>query len=168
MKQIQAATDTFKELAAIYVSLLLVSACSTCSSRGGRFLESFYWAGTTATSTGYGDIIPKTTGGQVLAFVLMHMSIFGVAPLIIVRLVDRLNENRDAFTHEEQQFRSSKASPGSRKRCNGSSSRRQRARPHRYATDRAQGASLPLAPLRLCARPSGGLGSRAARNSTRA
>jgi voltage-gated potassium channel len=25
-----------------------------------------------------------------------------VAPLIIVRLVDRLNENRDAFTHEEQ------------------------------------------------------------------
>ena len=32
----------------------------------------------------------------------MHISIFGVAPLIIVRLVDRLNENRDAFTHEEQ------------------------------------------------------------------
>ena len=32
----------------------------------------------------------------------MHLSIFVVAPLIVVRLVDRLNENRDAFTHEEQ------------------------------------------------------------------
>ena len=104
MKRIQAATDTFKELAAIYLSLLLVSAVLYMNLEGRTFLESFYWAGTTATSTGYGDIIPKTVGGQVLAFVLMHVSIFGVAPLIIVRLVDRLNQNRDAFTHEEQQL----------------------------------------------------------------
>lgn len=32
----------------------------------------------------------------------MHLSIFVVAPLIVVRLVDRLNEDRDVFTHEEQ------------------------------------------------------------------
>ena len=102
MKKIQAATDTFKELAAIYLALLTVSSVLYMQFEGRTFLESFYWAGTTATSTGYGDIIPKTTGGQVLAFVLMHLSIFGIAPLIIVRLVDRLNENRDAFTHEEQ------------------------------------------------------------------
>jgi voltage-gated potassium channel len=69
---------------------------------GHPFLTSLYWAGATATSTGYGDIAPKSFGGQVLAFVLMHISIFGVAPLIVVRLIDRLNENRDAFTHEEQ------------------------------------------------------------------
>ncbi len=102
MKKLQAATDTFKELAAIYVTLLTVSSLLYMLFEGRTFLESFYWAGTTATSTGYGDIIPKTTGGQMVAFVLMHLSIFGVAPLIIVRLVDRLNENRDAFTHEEQ------------------------------------------------------------------
>ena len=102
MKKIQAATDTFKELAAIYVTLLTVSSLLYMQFEGRGFLESFYWAGTTATSTGYGDIIPKTRGGQIVAFVLMHLSIFGVAPLIIVRLVDRLNENRDAFTHEEQ------------------------------------------------------------------
>jgi voltage-gated potassium channel len=38
----------------------------------------------------------------VLAFFLMHVSVFCVAPLIIVRLVERLNEDQHAFTHEEQ------------------------------------------------------------------
>ena len=102
MNGIRAATDTFKELAAIYLALLLVSALIYMNLEGRAFLESFYWAGTTATSTGYGDIIPKTAGGRALAFIVMHVSIFGVAPLIVVRLVDRLNQNRDAFTNEEQ------------------------------------------------------------------
>ena len=100
--KLQAATDTLKELAAVYAGLLLVSAFLFMLLEGQSFSASLYWAGTTATSTGYGDISPKTIGGQMLAFVLMHLSIFGIAPLIVVRLVDRLNENRDAFTHDEQ------------------------------------------------------------------
>ena len=102
MKRLKAATDTFKELAAIYAVLLFVSAGLFALIEGRSFSDSLYWAGTTATSTGYGDISPQTMAGRGLAFVLMHLSIFGVAPLIVVRLIDRLNENRDAFTHEEQ------------------------------------------------------------------
>ena len=71
--------------------------------RFGVARSALFAVATTATSTGYGDISPKTTGGRVLALALMHISIFGVAPMIIVRLIDRLNENRDAFTHEEQE-----------------------------------------------------------------
>ena len=102
MTRLKAATDTLKELAAIYLGLLTICALLFMVLEGRGLLESFYWAGTTATSTGYGDISPKTVGGQLLAFILMHLAIFGVAPLIVVRLIDRLNENRDAFTHEEQ------------------------------------------------------------------
>jgi voltage-gated potassium channel len=102
MTRLQAATDTFRELAAIYVGLVLCAALAYMWIEDHGFWQSVYWAGTTATSTGYGDISPKTMAGQILSLTLMHVSIFGVAPLIVVRLVDRMNQDRDAFTHEEQ------------------------------------------------------------------
>lgn len=102
IQRLRAATDTFRELAAIYAALLLICATLFMWFEGQDFWTSLYWAATTATSTGYGDLSPKSVAGQILAVTLMHVSIFGVAPLIIVRLVDRLNEDRDAFTHEEQ------------------------------------------------------------------
>ena len=101
-KKLIAATDTLKELAFYYALLLTISALIFMVLEKQRFSASLYWAVTTATSTGYGDISPKTVGGQVLALILMHLSIFVVAPMIVVRLIDRLNEDRDAFTHEEQ------------------------------------------------------------------
>ncbi len=100
--KLHAATDTLRELAFYYALLLILSALIFMLLEKQSFSASLYWAGTTATSTGYGDISPKTIGGQVLAFILMHLSIFVVAPMIVVRLIDRLNEDRDAFTHEEQ------------------------------------------------------------------
>ena len=102
MQKFRAATDTFGELALIYAALLIVSALLLMQFEGIDFGTAIYWAATTATSTGYGDISPKTGAGQFVAVSLMHLSIFMVAPLIVVRLVDRLNENRDAFTHDEQ------------------------------------------------------------------
>lgn len=102
MNKLQAATDTLKELALAYVTLLLVFTLLFMAIEGHSFANSLYWAGTTATSTGYGDISPKTTAGEMLALALMHLSIFGVAQLIVVRLIERINQDRDAFTHEEQ------------------------------------------------------------------
>ncbi len=104
MRNLKAATDTLRELAAAYLVLILAAAALFMYLESAPFLDSVYWAGTTATSTGYGDISPKSAGGRVLALALMHISIFGVAPMIVVRLIDRLNENRDAFTHEEQEL----------------------------------------------------------------
>ncbi len=102
MTRLQAATDTFRELALIYTALLLASAGLLMHFEDLDFGTALYWAATTATSTGYGDISPKSPEGRLVAVTLMHLSIFVVAPLIVVRLVDRLNMDRDAFTHEEQ------------------------------------------------------------------
>jgi voltage-gated potassium channel len=104
LRHLRAATDTLLELAAIYFVILLLAGMVFMLAEGQPLLDSIYWAGTTATSTGYGDIAPKTWIGRLLALGLMHLSIFGIAPLIVVRLIDRMNEDRDAFTHEEQQL----------------------------------------------------------------
>ena len=102
MQRLKTATDTLKELAAIYLVLVILSAGLFALLEGETLSRSLYWAGTTATSTGYGDITPKTTAGQILSVALMHLAIFGVAPLIVVRLVNRMIDDQNAFTHEEQ------------------------------------------------------------------
>lgn len=101
--KLRAATDTFWEVALLYGALLLICALFFAAFEERTFFESLYWAATTATSTGYGDISAKTTGGMIISVVLMHASIFVIAPLIVVRLIERLNEDRHEFTHEEQE-----------------------------------------------------------------
>jgi voltage-gated potassium channel len=97
------ATDTLLELAAIYLAIILLSATAFSLLENHNFYDSIYWAGTTATSTGYGDISPKTKAGELLALLLMHISIFVIAPLIVVKLIDRVETDKDRFTEEEQQ-----------------------------------------------------------------
>lgn len=103
VSRLRAATDTLRELAFIYLTLLAVSAVLFSLFESRPIFESLYWAATTATSTGYGDISAKTTGGMILSVLLMHASIFVIAPLIVVRLIERLNEDKHEFTHEEQE-----------------------------------------------------------------
>jgi voltage-gated potassium channel len=100
---ITSATDTLLELAFIYFTILAVAAALFSIFEHHSFFDSLYWAGTTATSTGYGDISPKTKFGELLALFLMHISIFVIAPLIVVKLVDRIDTDKDKFTEEEQQ-----------------------------------------------------------------
>jgi voltage-gated potassium channel len=102
MTRFQAMTDTLKELVMLYLLLLGLAALGFMILEGHDLPTSLYWAGTTATSTGYGDIVPRTPGGRWLALALMHASVFIVAPLIVVRLIDRLIHDSDAFTHAEQ------------------------------------------------------------------
>ena len=48
---LKTATDTLRELAAAYIALVLVSALLFMAIESQPFLDSLYWAGTTATST---------------------------------------------------------------------------------------------------------------------
>lgn len=103
MKHLSKATDTFLEVALIYLGCILVAAFCFSMIEGETFFRSLYWAGITATSTGYGDITPKTEIGMVLAFILTHLSIFFIAPLIIVRLTEKILHDEHEWSHEEQE-----------------------------------------------------------------
>lgn len=102
MTKLQAATDTVKELLCWYVILLFVAAGVYMFAEHTSLDDALYWAATTATSTGYGDLSPKSIAGRIDAVLLMHLSIFVIAPMMIVRLIDNMRVDRDAFTDAEQ------------------------------------------------------------------
>ena len=68
-----------------------------------NFLDSLWWALITATTVGYGDSYPSTTGGRFVAVTLVLGMILFLIPMITASIASKLIVNRDAFTHEEQE-----------------------------------------------------------------
>ena len=91
------------ELLAIYAGLVVVAAAGFAYFEGKSFGDALWWSVVTTTTTGYGDISPQTLGGRVLAGFVMLMAILFVLPLLIGRIALAMIENRDAYTHEEQE-----------------------------------------------------------------
>ena len=99
----RSATDTIVELLAIYLAVILAASALFSVFEGASFWDSVWWSVTTATTTGYGDISPKTVGGRIVAMALMHLAVFIIIPLVVARIITNFIENRDAFTHHEQE-----------------------------------------------------------------
>lgn len=95
--------NSIKELLAIYAGLLLAAALAYAFFEHKPLLDSIWWACVTATTVGYGDMFPSTLGGKIVAVLLMHLALLFILPLLIGNICARCIENRDAFTHEEQE-----------------------------------------------------------------
>lgn len=96
-------TDTFKELIALYVAVLLIASLSFCYFEEKSLGDSLWWAFVTAMTVGYGDIVPVTTAGRVVGGLLMHVVPLFVIPLVIVRLLKAFVRDEHEFTHAEQE-----------------------------------------------------------------
>lgn len=103
LDRLQGATDTLGEVVVYYLALVLLAAGLFSLAEGVGFWDALYWGGATTTTTGYGDISPKTTTGRAIALVAMHVSIFLISPLVIARVINYVNRDTHQFTHEEQQ-----------------------------------------------------------------
>ena len=73
----------------------------------GSFRDSLWWAITTVTTVGYGDVVPTSTGGRVVGSVLMLAGVSAIpiaTSLVVSVFVTRLQEKerqRDAEARKE-------------------------------------------------------------------
>lgn len=65
--------------------------------------DALWYSNVTSLTIGYGDISAKTTAGRIAIMFFAHFWVFGIAPLIVVNILDRVIKDRNEFTHEEQE-----------------------------------------------------------------
>lgn len=100
---INRATDTFRELFALYGIVVGVAALGFAFVEKKPIFDAIWWACVTAMTVGYGDIYPITAAGKVIGIVLMHIVPLFVVPLFIARFLGGVIQDQNAFTHEEQE-----------------------------------------------------------------
>jgi voltage-gated potassium channel len=69
---------------------------------GTGYFDGLYWAVTTASTAGYGDLSPATVPGRITSMWLMFSSVALVA-VATARLAARLVQDPHLFSHDEQE-----------------------------------------------------------------
>ena len=91
-------------IAIMYVGSLILGAYLFHVFEKHTFLEGLWWACVTALTIGYGDLSPATPAGQIMGVMFSHFWIFVVAPMIIGNIISNILQDKQKFTHAEQEW----------------------------------------------------------------
>ncbi len=72
--------------------------------QGIGYWRSLYWAMQVATTTGPGDVTPKTDGGMILFIIYNPLTSVWALLLLGANIVVRQVKNADIFSHKEQEW----------------------------------------------------------------
>lgn len=104
---------TFRLVAALSVSLLLVGMFLFHWIEGWSYLDSFYFSAISATTVGYGDFSPKTPAGKLLAVFYIFCGI-GLLVALVSRFAEALIQSErenQARLHSHLKHASEKVAP---------------------------------------------------------
>jgi voltage-gated potassium channel len=103
--------EAFGLVAVVSVSAVLIGAALVTRTDPGRFPDlgtGLWWAVSTVTTVGYGDVVPVSTAGRLLAVVLMFVGIGSFAFLTAVAasaiVVSEVGEEERRIEAEEREI----------------------------------------------------------------
>lgn len=88
----------------IYAVSILISSFLFSFFESRSYAEGLWWSTVTALTIGYGDLSPVTVAGRVTGIIFGHLWIFGIIPMIICNIVSKMIQDKDKFTHAEQEW----------------------------------------------------------------
>jgi voltage-gated potassium channel len=91
----------FQSLVVAFVGLILLAAFLFSLVEPVSFGHAVYWAITTATTTGYGDISPASGLGMAIANALQVSGLI-LGAFLVAHVLDRLRKDEHKFTEQEQ------------------------------------------------------------------
>lgn len=87
-----------------YVASIFVAGFFFAIFESRNFSDGLWWAVVTALTIGYGDFSPVTLGGRLTGVIFGHIWIFGVIPMVVSNIIVNVLEDKNAFTHQEQEW----------------------------------------------------------------
>lgn len=91
-------------LAVVVLLTLVVAGLGFAAIEGGSLLDGLYWASTTITSVGYGDLSPATSLGKIFTIVFQLWSLFILLPCAVANIIDSVRVDEHKMTHGEQEW----------------------------------------------------------------
>ena len=101
---IKSMANTPSVLVLAVLTTLLLASLGFAAIEGTSILDGFYWASTTLTSVGYGDLSPATSAGKVCTIVFQLWSMFVLLPCAVANIIDSVRIDEHKMTHAEQEW----------------------------------------------------------------
>ncbi len=104
MKYIVYIANRWQAIMLVYIVSIMAAAALFSHFEGRSFGDGLWWAVVTALTIGYGDLSPATVDGRITGAIFGHLWIALIMPMVIANLLVRMIEDKDSFTHAEQEW----------------------------------------------------------------
>jgi hypothetical protein len=104
MKYIVYIANRWQAIMFVYIVSILAASMLFSHFEDRTLGDGLWWAVVTALTIGYGDLSPATVEGRITGILFGHFWIFGVIPMVVANIIMRMIENKDSFTHAEQEW----------------------------------------------------------------